>query len=79
MLLAKKLEFAGDQELIKTVKDEIKTLDDVTNKAKGILRKYAMRGGSGEITDKKDEKFMRILFSYHPTRPITDIGRITVG
>jgi hypothetical protein len=37
-----------------------------------------MRGG-GVLSDSKDEKFMRIVLSYHPTRKIDQDSKITVG
>jgi hypothetical protein len=39
LLLTRKPEFAGDQELAKMIKDDIRSLEDVTSKAKNILRK----------------------------------------
>lgn len=78
LLLTKKPEFTGDQELAKMIKDEIKSVEDITSKAKSILRRQSMRGG-GVIAEAKDEKFMRILFGYHPTRTVNELNKITVG
>jgi hypothetical protein len=78
LLLIKKTEWNGDQELGKMIKDEIKSLEDVTSKAKNILRKQSIKGG-GQISDPKEEKFMRIVFSYHPTRKVNEESKIVVG
>jgi hypothetical protein len=78
LLLTKKTESNGDQELAKMIKDEIKSLEDVTSKAKNILRKQSIKGG-GQISDTKEERFMRIVFSYHPTRKINEESKIVVG
>ncbi len=78
LLLTRKPEFAGDQELAKMIKDEIRSLEDVTSKAKNILRKQSIKGG-GLISDTKEEKFMRIVFSYHPTRKVNEESKILVG
>jgi hypothetical protein len=60
------------------IKDEIRSLEDVVSKAKNILRKNSINGG-GLIADAKEEKFMRILFSYHPTRKVNEKSKIVVG
>ena len=71
LLLTKKPEFSGEKELAKMIKEEIKSLEDVTSKAKNILMKQSIKGG-GLIADANEEKFMRIVFSYHPTRKVND-------
>ena len=58
-------------ELVKIFKDDIKTLEDVQNKARNILRRQSMRGG-GSLTEGRDEKFMRIVLGYHPTRKVQE-------
>jgi len=78
LLLTKKTEFNGDQQLAKMIKDDIKSLEDITSKAKNILRKQSIKGGSS-IEDAKEENFMRILFSYHPTRKVNEQSKIVVG
>ena len=78
LLLTKKSEFGDDLELVKMIRDQIKSLEDVTSKAKNILMKQSIKGG-GIITDAKEDKFMRIIFSYHPTRVINSQSKISVG
>lgn len=49
---------------------EMKTAEDILTRAKAILRKYSDQTVINEIRDSIDQMFLRILFSFHPTREL---------
>ena len=52
---------------------DFKTADDVLTKAKSILRRYSDQNSLiNRITDPLEQIFLRVLFSFHPTRVLPD-------
>jgi len=51
---------------------ELKTSEDILARAKSILRKYSDQNQNSivQVSDMHDQLFLKVLFSFHPTRDL---------